>query len=67
MKSKTPSESTAFDWRLPTTDADTRALRRLREALRPLPLTSLNRLSPASLFPVAPRRRTFAGAEPFRL
>jgi hypothetical protein len=68
MSSKPPSERTpAFDWRLPTSEADVRALRRLREAVRPFPLTSLNRLSAVSLFPVGPRRRTSAGAEPFRL
>ena len=67
MKSQELSEKPAgLEWRIPTTNADVRALRLQREAPRPIPLTSLNRLSPR-LFPAAPRRRTLAGAEPFRL
>jgi hypothetical protein len=70
MISKPLSEEATqpLDWRVPSSAADVRELRRAREQIRPWPLDALNRLAPPSLFPVNRNRRTTsAGAEPFRL
>ena len=67
MSSKRHSDAEALlDWRIPTTEADIRMLRRCRETPRPWPLTRLNRLTPIAFFAVGPRRAASSG-EPFRL
>jgi hypothetical protein len=68
MSSKEPSEKTPpIEWRVPTTPEDVRVLRTLRETPRPWPLTRLNELALASLFPVIRRSDVPSRHEPFRL
>ena len=53
---------------IPTTPEDVTALRRARElALHGFTLELVHLLEPPDWFPRPPRRRTFAGFEPFEL